>query len=106
MSQTKEYLQKICQHLTDIGETEEDNLQKAAEVLAAQIEQDKLIHVIGPGGHSNLGTQEIFFRAGGLMHINPILDEGTLLTNGALRSMAMERLAGYGRIVFKNHNIQ
>ena len=35
------------------------------------------------------------------MHINPILDEGTLLSNGALRSMAIERLPGYGRIVME-----
>ena len=33
------------------------------------------------------------------MHVNAILDEGTLLSNGALRSMAVERLPGYGRVV-------
>ena len=30
-----------------------------------------------------------------------ILDEGTLLSNGALRSMAVERLPGYGRVVIE-----
>ena len=40
------------------------------------------------------------------MHINPILDEGTLLTNGALRSMAVERLPGFGRIVMNNNPVQ
>ena len=67
--------------------------------LADQIAADRLVHVFGPGGHSNLAAQEIFFRAGGLMHVSAILDEGTLLSNGALRSMAMERLPGYGRNV-------
>ncbi len=105
MSISKQYLEKIIGHLTTICEEEHENILQAAGVLAEQIRQDKLIHVVGPGGHSNLATQEVFFRAGGLMHINPILDEGTLLSNGALRSMAIERLPGYGRTVFQNHNI-
>ncbi len=33
------------------------------------------------------------------MHVSAILDEGTLLSNGALRLMAIERTPGYGRIV-------
>ena len=36
------------------------------------------------------------------MHISAILDEGTLLSNGALRSMAIERTPGYGRVVISN----
>ena len=59
----------------------------------------------GPGGHSNLASQEIFFRAGGLMHVSAILDEGTLLSNGALRSMAMERTPGYGRLVIADRQL-
>ena len=77
-------------------------LDKAAERLAAQIETDRLVHIFGPGGHSNLASQEVFFRAGGLMHMSAILDEGTLLSSGALRSMAIERTAGYGRVVIAN----
>ena len=78
---------------------ERDTLDKAAERLASQIEADRLVHIFGPGGHSNLASQEVFFRAGGLMHMSAILDEGTLLSNGALRSMAIERTPGYGRVV-------
>jgi uncharacterized phosphosugar-binding protein len=62
--------------------------------------------VYGPGGHSNLGSQEVFFRAGGLMHVSAILDEGTLLSGGALRSMAIERTPGYGAIVISDYNLQ
>src|SRR5690606_493047 len=53
----------------------------------------------------NLAAQEVFFRAGGLMHISAILDEGTLLSNGALRSMAIERTPGYGRVVIADQNL-
>jgi uncharacterized phosphosugar-binding protein len=80
-------------------------LDGAAERLAAQIEADRLIHIFGPGGHSNLAAQEVFFRAGGLMHISAILDEGTLLSNGALRSMAIERTPGYGKVVISDRRL-
>ena len=72
---------------------------RAADRIADQVAADRLVHVYGPGGHSNLAAQEIFFRAGGLMHVSAILDEGTLLSSGALRSMAIERTPGYGRVV-------
>ena len=39
------------------------------------------------------------------MHVAAILDEGTLLSNGALRSMAIERTPGYGRIVIADREL-
>lgn len=39
------------------------------------------------------------------MHISAILDEGTLLSNGALRSMAIERTPGYGKVVIANRGL-
>jgi len=80
-------------------------LQRAALKVADQVAADRLVYVYGPGGHSNLAAQEVFFRAGGLMHVSAILDGGTLLSNGALRSMAIERLPGYGRIVIADHGL-
>jgi uncharacterized phosphosugar-binding protein len=97
----REYLSAIKSHLDAIERGQRENVASAAKIVADRIAEDELIYVYGPGGHSNLGTQEVFFRAGGLMHINPILDEGTLISSGALRSMAMERLPGYGRIVME-----
>jgi uncharacterized phosphosugar-binding protein len=39
------------------------------------------------------------------MHVSAILDEGTLLSNGALRSMAIERTPGYGRVVIADRDL-
>ncbi|MDQ0643714.1 sugar isomerase domain-containing protein [Microbacterium murale] len=94
-----EYFDAVTGLMARIRAEEGAGVAQAAGVLAAQIREDRLVHVYGPGGHSNLASQEVFFRAGGLMHVSAILDEGTLLSSGALRSMAMERLPGYGRIV-------
>ncbi|HJO95385.1 MAG TPA: SIS domain-containing protein [Victivallales bacterium] len=102
---TKQYLSKVINHLNSIA-NQEDNIKKAADLIVEQVKRNRIIHAYGPGGHSNLGTQEIFFRAGGLMCINAILDGGTLLSNGALRSMQIERLPGYGKIVIGDYDIQ
>lgn len=99
------YLDRTQGLMRAILEDERDSLDQAADRLADQIGADRLIHVFGPGGHSNLAAQEIFFRAGGLMHVSAILDEGTLLSNGALRSMAIERTPGYGRVVIADQGL-
>ena len=100
-----EYFTAVTKLMARIRDEERAPVQRAAELLAEQIRADRLVHVYGPGGHSNLASQEIFFRAGGLMHISAMLDEGTLISSGALRSMAIERTPGYGRIVVDNYRL-
>lgn len=101
----EDYLGRIHGHLRRLVDDESDSVARAADLLADQVEKDRLIHVFGPGGHSNLASQEVFFRAGGLMHVSAILDEGTLLSNGALRSMKMERTPGYGQVVIEDQGL-
>lgn len=100
-----DYLDTVQALLRRIRAEETAALVAAARLLADQVAADRLVHVFGPGGHSNLAAQEVFFRAGGLMHVAAILDEGTLLSNGALRSMAVERTPGYGRIVIRDRDL-
>lgn len=99
------YFDRVTGLMRRILDEEKQSLDAAAGKLADQIAADRLIHVYGPGGHSNLAAQEIFFRAGGLMHVSAILDEGTLLSNGALRSMAIERTPGYGKVVIADQQL-
>lgn len=99
------YLERVQALLHEINNTQGEALDRAAARVADQIAADRLVHLYGPGGHSNLSAQEIFFRAGGLMHMSAILDEGTLISNGALRSMAIERTPGYGKIVIEDSGI-
>ena len=61
------YLARITALLERIHAEEQAPISKAASLLAGQIAADRLIHIYGPGGHSNLASQEVFFRAGGLM---------------------------------------
>lgn len=101
-----QYLDQVTNHLKKLHDEEGESILKAARMVAEQIKQDRLVYAYGPGGHSNLGSQELFFRAGGLMHVSAILDEGTLLSSGALRSMAIERTPGYSSIVLDDYELQ
>lgn len=101
----EQYSSYISQMLERIIEENQETLPRVIEETARRVREDKLIYVYGPGGHANLATQEAFFRAGGLMNIAAILDEGTLLSSGARRSMSMERTPGYGRIVIDNSGL-
>lgn len=99
------YFDEIVKIIEEIRSTERGQILKAARMVAEQVKQDKKIFVFGPGGHSNLAAMEVFFRAGGLMHIDAVLNQETMLSNGALKSMQAERLPGYGRIVMEDYGI-
>lgn len=104
-SKTKFYLQKVTELFNEIERDNEASIDKASDVLVEAIEKDQLIHVIGPGGHSNIGAEEMFYRAGGLVPVNPILDQGTALICGAFRSTIIERTPGYGKSVLESYGV-
>lgn len=85
--------------------SENPQLEPAAKVLAHEIARGGLIHVIGPGGHSNIAVEEVLWRAGGLVPINAILDAGTNLIHGAKRSNYVERTVGYAKQVLDSYRV-
>lgn len=72
-----------------------DRIEEASRVVAQSMAREEPVHVIGPGGHSNMAVEEVLWRAGGLAPINAILDPGTNLIHGAKRSNLIERTPGY-----------
>lgn len=95
------YKDTVVKLFEEILEQEKGSIEKAADLLMEAITEDRLIHVIGPGGHSNIGAYEMFYRAGGLVPVNAVLDPGTLLSMGARRSTIIERTPGYGKAVLE-----
>lgn len=91
--------------LKRIEDEQQESIDKAATILANAVAEDKLINVIGPGGHSNLAAEEVLWRAGGLAPVNPILDPGTILMFGAKRSNYIERSPGYAKAVLQSYGV-
>lgn len=84
------YFQKLKELLSSIEKDENENLKNAAEKIAKCIQSNGVVHVFGCG-HSHILGEELFYRAGGLVPINPILIEDLMLHKGAVRSSQLER---------------
>lgn len=104
MSEGKEYFKTVCSLLQRIEEEQTGNIKKAAEAISKSISEGNLIHVYAGGGHTWLPVAEMFYRAGGLACINPLMDYGLSPFNQALHYMQFERLLGYGRAVIDYYN--
>ena len=95
------YLEKATAILERLAREEAESIVRAGAAVADRIAEDRLIYVIGPGGHSQIGAEEVFSRAGGLAAIYSFLDDGFYLGNGAGRSMRIERTPGYARALLR-----
>ena len=86
---------------------ERPKLLEAARLLAGSLdgdEPDRMIHVFGCG-HSHLMAEEAFWRAGGLVPVNPILDPNLTLLGGR-RTSPLERLEGYARVLLVGEELR
>ncbi|WP_271853903.1 SIS domain-containing protein [Planococcus maritimus] len=88
------YFEKIQEKLQVIEASEKDNMVEAAQKVAEAIAHGHIVHLFGCG-HSHILTEEVFFRAGGLVPIRPILIEPLMLHEGAVTSSQLERQPDY-----------
>src|SRR3954470_3944045 len=91
------YLERAVELIQRVAVEEGAAIVRAGAAIADRIAEDRLIYVIGPGGHSQIGAEEVFSRAGGLAAIYSFIDDGFYLGHGAGRSMRIERTPGYAR---------
>ncbi len=100
------YYASILANLEKVNANEGKNIEAAAKLMADAIEQDRLISVYGGGGHTTLCMGEMFFRAGGLANINPIMETGLTVFNQALKYLELERTVNYGGAIMKYYDLQ
>lgn len=95
----------VVEHITRIVSEEHRNLEKASEVIARALASDGFLYVFG-SGHSMMIAIELFYRAGGLARIYPLLDISLSTLNGALKSTYVERLVGYAGSILNSAYIK
>lgn len=100
------YYKAIIENLEKVNETQSENIKKAASLMADAIANDRLINVYGGGGHTTLPVGEMFFRAGGLSCINPIMETGLSVFNQALKYLELERTVNYGSAIVKYYDLK
>ena len=100
------YFQSIIKNLEEVNATQGENITRAATLMADAIAADKLISVYGGGGHTTLPVGEMFFRAGGLSNINPVMETGLSVFNQALKYLELERTVNYGSAIVKYYDLK
>ena len=96
------YIEKAIANIKEVAEKQDENIKAAATLMADAIAADKLINVYAGGGHTTLAMGEMFFRAGGLANINPVMETGLSVFNQALKYLELERTENYG--CYRNDN--
>jgi uncharacterized phosphosugar-binding protein len=98
MTKINSYLQNIENLITQVKETQMENIDLAGSIVAQSIMSNGLVYTFGTG-HSHMMAEELFYRAGGLARVYPILEDALMLHNGAIKSTEMERLSGYASLI-------
>ena len=95
----KAYLEKLFDALQQIEAQQLGKIEEAAEIISQAVIAGHRLFAFGCS-HSGLPVQDIFYRAGGLMLVNPIFGPGLSLEDfPPTFSSKMERLEGYGRLL-------
>jgi uncharacterized phosphosugar-binding protein len=100
------YVEAAFANIRRVTEEQGDNIRTAGALMADAVEADRLISVYGGGGHTTLVMGEMFFRAGGLSNINPIMETGLSVFNQALKYLELERCVNYGASIVKYYDLK
>ena len=93
----RQYLQHACDALQKLIDTQLPQIQTAAHLLADTIVNGGSIFSFG-ASHSFMITEEMVYRTGGLMLVNPIYPHGMNLSVRPLTlTSQLERVVGLGR---------
>lgn len=74
MSKALEFHEKMLEILERIRDTQQENIQNAAELIADLIARDGILYILG-SGHSLMVAAEAYHRAGGLAPVDIIHDK-------------------------------
>lgn len=101
----QQYIDQIQKTLRQMEKEEMDKWQLAAQKVVESLEQGGIIHLFGCG-HSHMLAEEVFYRAGSLVPIHPILEESLMLHEGPVRSSRLEKIEGYASTFMQSQDIR
>lgn len=105
MTSAEKYFETLSNILNEVVTTQREPIDAAARAVAAALENGHRIHAFGTG-HSHMLAEELFYRAGGLVNVNPILEPSLMLHESASKSTELEREEGMGRRLFNSNNLR
>ncbi len=109
MSATK-YYEQISDVLAKIHSTQQSQLEKAGEAMAAAIAAGKRVYLYG-SGHSVIPVMDIFPRYGSFVGFFPLYDPRLMWSNvvgpgGARELLWLERKEGYAEVFLQSYPLE
>ncbi len=101
------YFDEVQKILDRIRATQQEALERAAEVCAGSIASGGLVHVFGTG-HSRIPVEEMFPRHGSYPGFHPIVElsltyhNPVVGANGQRQAMFLEHVEGLGEVILRN----
>ena len=99
-----EYIKNIKNIIEQIEEKCSESIEAAAQLFAQSLTENRKILMFGTG-HSHMLSEELFYRAGGLLNIQPILIDELMLHISASESTEKEREEGLADKIFQDYGI-
>ena len=99
------YFDAIRAVLTEAEHKNAAAIATLSVTIADSIAAGGILHLFGTG-HGHMLAEELFYRAGGLVPVNAILDPILMLHESALASSLAERLPGYAEVVLSRYRVE
>lgn len=105
-----DYFIKANEVLERIASSQEENIKKAAEIMAESISKGNLVHLFG-SGHSVIPILDVFPRYGGIVGFHPLMDPRLMWFNvigagGARELLWIERQEGYIKNYLQSYDLK
>ncbi len=94
-------MQEVVQKAYD---SQGENIEKAAAILAECTKNDGIIHAFGTG-HSGLITEDIFWRAATMANIHAIFEPAVAGINEITKTSHMEKVEGLGQLTVQYNRV-
>lgn len=98
------YFEEVKKLLNQIEQQEIEEMNRAAEMISKAVQNDGIIYMFGCG-HSHILTEDMYYRAGGLVPVQPILHEPLMLHEGPVTSSKLEKTNQYAATFINDFNI-
>ncbi len=91
--------------INDVDTLEDKNIKEAAKIIYNCMKNEGILHVFATG-HSHMFSEELFYRAGGLVQIDPILIPPLMQHEGAITSTKLERVSGMASKIYQELDLK
>ncbi|MDR1898928.1 MAG: SIS domain-containing protein [Treponema sp.] len=98
------YIEHLIKFLRSASETQDENIDRAAELAVESFTADKNFFIFG-SGHSHMVAEELYVRAGGLAFVKAILPPELMLHEMYNKSTLLERIEGYAPALLELHGV-